>query len=157
MSKKIKIGDIIEIRTKKGLAYALYTHEYDAPPQYGALLRVFGGFFNERPTDFKEVIKKSVRFSKFFPPLQAAINQGIFEVVGHQEIPRHLKPFPVFRSNNDSKAKAIDDGWWIWDGKKSVRVGKLTNEQQKYPKKGMVNDTALIEMIEGEWGPDEEL
>ena len=35
---RLKIGDIVEIKTGKGLVYAQYTHKHQ---QYGALLRVF--------------------------------------------------------------------------------------------------------------------
>ena len=39
--------------------------------------------------------------------------------------------------------------WSLWDGEKSWRVGKLSlEEQMKYPKEGLYNDTGLIHAIE---------
>ena len=55
MAARLKIGDIVEIKTGKGLAYAHYTHKHK---QYGALLRVFRKFYGVRPSDFTELVKK---------------------------------------------------------------------------------------------------
>jgi hypothetical protein len=35
-----QLGDVIEIETSQGLAYAQYTHEHREPPRYGSLLRI---------------------------------------------------------------------------------------------------------------------
>ncbi len=156
MGKRVKFGDVIEIPTNKGLAYAIYTHRHVDPPVFGPLLRVFAGFHKKRPKDFKEIVANPIRFSKFFPLVQV-INRKIFEVVAHEEIPKHLQTFPSFRNNPNTKAKRNDEGWWIWDGKKEWKVGYLSNDQKLYPKHSIVNDTALREMIEGKWGPDDEL
>lgn len=40
---RARIGGIVEIPTKNGLAYAQYTHNHTEPPKYGQLLRVFEG------------------------------------------------------------------------------------------------------------------
>lgn len=63
---KIKFGDIIEIPTKRGYAYAQYTHK---DKMMGALIRVFKGFYSNRPKDFTEVVRQPIQFSTFFPLL----------------------------------------------------------------------------------------
>jgi hypothetical protein len=40
MAKRIKTGDIFEIKVKKGFAYFIYTHEHKDPPRYGSLIRI---------------------------------------------------------------------------------------------------------------------
>ncbi len=60
---KLKIGDIVEINTAKGLAYAQYTHKHK---QYGALLRVFGRLFDARPDGFVDLINSRPAFMCFF-------------------------------------------------------------------------------------------
>jgi len=45
MPRRVKIGDIIEIPTSKGLAYAQYTHNHKQRPHFGALIRVLDGLF----------------------------------------------------------------------------------------------------------------
>ena len=151
---KVRIGDIIEIRTSRGLAYAIYTHRHDKPPRYGALLRVFDRLFSSRPDALEEIAKLPVRFSTFFP-LQAATNRGLVEVVGNVSVPENLAPFPVFRAAGlpDLKTKKVH-AWWLWDGVKEWRVGALTPEQRKLPIRGAVNDTMLVSRIEKDWRPE---
>ncbi|MEJ2528408.1 MAG: hypothetical protein P8Y49_10155 [Sulfurovaceae bacterium] len=42
MAKRVKFGDVIEIVTSKGYAYAQYTHK---DSMMGALLRIFKGIY----------------------------------------------------------------------------------------------------------------
>ena len=77
MPKRVRIGDVVEIPTKRGFAYGQYALHHQ---QMGALLRVLPGFFSERPNDFTGLVTQSPRFVTFFP-LGAAVHRGIFEVV----------------------------------------------------------------------------
>ena len=79
---KLRIGDIVEIPTAKGLAYAQYTHD---DPSYGQLIRVFEKTFQGRPPDFGDLVYAPVQFSVFFP-LKAAVRRSIFKIVKNQEI-----------------------------------------------------------------------
>lgn len=148
--KKAKIGDIIEIPTAKGLAYAQYTHQH---PQFGGLIRVFDSLFHSPPTDLAKLVEGPVRFSTFFP-VRAAINRGIFKVIGHHDVASWNKPFPIFRGGNaDPKTKRVAV-WWLWDGEKEWKIGKLTAEQRKLPIHEVLNDTMLIKFIEDGWTPE---
>jgi hypothetical protein len=150
--RRVKIGDIIEIPTAKGLAYAQYTHKHQQSPHYGALIRVLDGLFESRPKDFADLVKKRHRFVVFFP-LGAAVNRGIFSVVAHGEIPEEARSFPIFRSGFIDRDGKVDN-WWLWDGEKEWDVGKLTPEQRALPILGTVNDTGLIYWIESGWTPE---
>jgi hypothetical protein len=148
--KKPKVGDIIEIPTSKGLGYAQYTHQH---PQFGGLIRVFDALFQRRPDDFGSLVEGPLRFSTFFP-LHAAVNKGIFKVVGHREVARPNRPFPIFRNGvSDPKTKKVAV-WWFWDGQKEWQVGKITPEQRKLPIQGIWNDTMLVQRIEEGWRPE---
>jgi hypothetical protein len=148
--KRPKIGDIVEIKTGKGLAYALYTHRHSTPPKFGDLVRVFAGLHEHRPVPITTVTTDDILFTTFFP-LGAAVNREIVEVVGHMEVPDALKAFPVFRTGTpDPKTKRVAV-WWLWDGSKEWRVGSLTHEQALYPLRGVWNDTLMIERIERGW------
>jgi len=59
-----RIGDVIEIPTAKGLAYAQFTHKM---PVYGRLIRVVEGIWRTRPHAFEEVVIAPTRFFTFFP------------------------------------------------------------------------------------------
>jgi hypothetical protein len=148
--KRPRIGDIIEIPTAKGLAYAQYTHQH---PQFGGLIRVFDTLHEKRPDNFGSLVKGDVRFSTFFP-LQAAVKRGIYSVVGHQEVASPNKPFPIFRNGiADPETKKVS-AWWFWDGQKEWRVGEITPEQRKFPLLGVWNDTMLVCRIEEGWHPE---
>jgi hypothetical protein len=43
--------------------------------------------------------------------------------------------------------------WWLWDGTKQWRIGRLAAEQRKLPVAGVWNDTLLVQRVEEEWLP----
>lgn len=150
---RVRVGDLIEIKTSKGLAYALFTHKHEKPPHFGAMLRVFDQTFESRPAELVSLTRLPVQFTTFFP-LQAAVNQKLVEVVGNFAIPDELKPFPIFRAGvPDPHTKTVAN-WWLWDGEKEWQVGKLTTNQRKFPIRGVWNDTYLIQRIENGWRPE---
>lgn len=150
---KPRIGDLIEIRTAKGLSYALYSHQHTEPPRFGALLRVFDTVYHERPSELERVVNGTVRFSTFFP-LSAAAAKGLVSIVGHVEVPKKLADFPVFRCGNVDPATGRVGIWSLWDGKESKRIGALTPEQRRLPIRAVWNDTLLREKIECGWRPE---
>jgi len=147
---KVQFGDIVEIRTRKGLAYAQYTHRHE---NYGALIRVFDRLYKSRPADIAEVASNPVRFTTFFP-LQAAVNRHIVDLVGKVRVPERLQAFPLFRDGVADPPTGRVAVWWLWDGEREWRVGKLTSEQRRLPIRGIWNDTFLVERIEEGWRPE---
>lgn len=147
---KLKIGDVVEISTSKGFAYAQYTHKHK---QYGALLRVFGSIYNNRLADIKDLVNEKPIFSCFFP-LSAAVDQQIVSIVGNEEVPVDTQNFPIFRAGIINQATKKVDVWWLWDGEKEWKIGDLDSEQRKLPIRGIWNDTLLIERIESNWTPE---
>jgi hypothetical protein len=144
---KLKIGDVVEIKTAKGLVYAQYVHKHK---QYGSLLRVFGDFHNVRPNGFAELVKNKPTFMCFFP-LNAAVDRGIVSIVDNVELPTEAQAFPVFRAGVIDPSTRKVRVWWLWDGEKEWRVSDLNAEQRKFPIRGVWNDTLLIERIESGW------
>lgn len=147
---RLKIGDVIEIKTKIGLSYAQYAHKHK---QYGALLRVFSDSYGSRPEGFAELVKSSPAFVCFFP-LNAAVDQGIVSVVGNIDLPVEARAFPTFRAGVVDPATRKVSVWWLWDGEKEWRVGELTAEQRRLPIRGVWNDTLLVERLESGWTPE---
>lgn len=152
MSRKSKPGDVLEIKTKRGLAYAQYALRNS---EMGALLRVLPGFHPIRPSSFVRIIEQPEQFVTFFP-LQAAIARNIFEVVSHEKVPEASQKLPLFRACGHIDREGFIHDWWLWDGNKSVRIGKLSPDQRRLPIKGIWNDTLLIERIEEEWSSEKE-
>jgi hypothetical protein len=148
---KIKTGDILEIRTSVGLAYAIFTHR---DSDFGAMIRVFDQLHEDRPDDFVEVAKGNVRFTTFYP-LQAAVNKKVVGVVGNVRVPDHLKAFPLFRAAGlISPTTSRVDNWWMWDGQKEWCIGALTDEHRKLPIRAVWNHTFLVDRIIQGWRPE---
>jgi hypothetical protein len=145
---RLKIGDIVEIKTGKGLVYAQYTHKHQ---QYGALLRVFRKFYGVRPSDFTELVRSRPAFMCFFP-LGAAVNRGIVSIVDNVVVPPEA--FPTFRGGVIDPSTGKVKVWWLWDGEREWRVGELTAEQRRLSFSEVWNDTLLIERIESGWTPE---
>lgn len=147
------IGDIIEVVTSKGFAYAQYTHEHlKPPPSYGSLIRVLPGIYGERPRGLSELCQQKEQFRIFFP-LRDELRRSdtVFSIIGNEKIPDWASAFPVFRNGLPDREGKIHK-WWLWDGENEWEVGRLTDEQvRSYPELGIANDTALIEMIENGW------
>lgn len=154
--KRPRIGDVIEIATPKGLAYAQYTHSHTDPPRYGALIRVLPGLYPSRPTAFTEIVNQCERFSVFFP-LGAACNRGIVIIVGTYDIPGWARTFPVFRSEAypivRPESYSGPFSWWLWDGTRRWRVSELSPAQRAFPILSVWNDTMLIDRIVSNWAP----
>ena len=148
-----KIGDVIEVPTSKGLAYVQYTHENK---DWGSLIRVLQGFYRTRPfnEELEKIVQQSHRFQTFCP-VYRVVNIGDWERVENFLIPDFAQKFPTFKNTNAlPKDDPNEKIWVLWNGEKSWRVGKLSLEDQmKYPKKCIYNDTGLVHAIETGRGP----
>jgi hypothetical protein len=67
---RAQVGDVFEIVTQKGLAYAQYSHWHD---QYGELIRVLPGLYSARPNELCGVVGVPERYFVFYT-LRAALS-----------------------------------------------------------------------------------
>lgn len=149
------IGDVIEIPTPNGLAYAHFTHKHDVPPKWGALLRVLPGLFSERPSDFAELVERPPAFVTFFP-LGAACNRRIVQVVANEPVPAS-QGFPTFRNSHRDRSGKRTGPWFLWDGSREWRVEHLSEQELRaYPPLGVWNDTLLVERIVAGWSHEQD-
>lgn len=150
---RTQAGDVIEIRTPRGLAYAQATHEDRA---WGWVLRILPGFYAERPRDLRSLVSTQHRYVTFFP-LTQAVTRRIVEIIGREDVPGAARMFPMFRVAGlpDPKTGEIRD-WSLWDGKRERDVARLTAEQRQLPILEVVNDTLLIERLVSDWTPEQE-
>jgi hypothetical protein len=142
-----KIGSVVEFETNRGLAYALYTHRKE---KWGDLLRVFEGFYAERPADLSQAVRSQVRFSMFMP-LGPSAKRGLVKIAGEVPIPADLQKFPTFRGGNYSPSTKTVGQWWLWDGERSWMVPGLTPEEWKYPIRGIANPAFIVGKLEMDW------
>jgi len=107
-----RIGDVIEVETPNGLAYAHYTHKHDEPPKWGALIRVLPGIFAQRPADFAALVSEPPVFTTFFP-LGAACHREITRVVANEVVPPHSRAFPIFRNRTRDRSGRPAGPWFL--------------------------------------------
>jgi len=144
MAKRIKIGDVMQILTSKGVSYAQVTHKHR---EYGHLLRILPGTYEKEPKDFAEVVDQEPQFSAFFP-VQSAVNKGFFAIVANAPVAKRNSEFPIFRGTNNlgNGDKTI---WWFWDGKNEWKIERpLVEEEKRYPQRGIVSAPLLIQRVE---------
>lgn len=148
MAKRIKIGDILEIKTSKGYAYMQYTHKDIGT--MGSLVRVFNGIYDKQLEELDILKDKDVQFITFFP-LQFALNKGIVNYLGNMELRDEFRVFPIFKSmlGQDLKTNKAKS-WNIWEDGKVVNIiySPLSKEEKMIPNYGVINDTMLIYKIE---------
>lgn len=142
---------MLEIPTRRGYAYAQFTH---VNQKMGELIRVLPGFFKEPVKDIEQIVNQKERFFVFFP-VAAAVSRGIFRVAAHAEVPDRCRAFPTFRGAGLRDARG-EITWWLWDGAEEVRVPRLSEEMKRLPIMGIVNDAMLVHMIETEWLPEKD-
>jgi hypothetical protein len=154
MPKRVRIGDVVEIQTKRGLVYAHYVLNHD---EMGALLKLAQGFFEQQPGDFAQLMGKPARFVAFFP-LGAAINRKIFKVVGNIPVSDADEKLPQFIASGHIDRKGCVHNWLLKDNDRTIRLGRmLRKEHRSLPHWEIINDTLLIERLEDDWSPEIEM
>ena len=152
MGRRAKPGDILEITTPKGLAYAQYTHQN---AKLGGLVRVLPGFYSERPVDLGSLVAGPSAFVVFYP-VRASVSQGVVTVVENRAVPEHARDFPLFRSGTPHPVTKKVQTWWFWDGEQSWPVGELSLDQRRMPIRMLVNHAGLEHLIVSEWTPEKD-
>lgn len=141
MAKRVKLGDVLQVLTSEGLAYAQVTHKH---VDFGFLIRVFPGFNKEAPQDFAAVVADEPQFSTFFP-VQAAVTKGLISVVANVPIVPALASFPMFRMCGGGPGGSL----WLWDGLTETMLKRpFTAEEMHYPDRCIISAPMLVQRIE---------
>lgn len=150
--KRLRIGDVVEIRATYGFCYMQLSHKH---PRWGTLVRALPGIFPTRPENLAELVSGEQQFLAFFP-VQAALSQRLVDFVGSFPVPEHAQAFPLFRAPVHDLCTSKITGWWLWDGEKEWPVGELRAEQKRLPLREGISCPVLIERIERGWTPEDE-
>jgi hypothetical protein len=156
MKQGVKIGDVLEVRTSRGLAYVQYTH-YQKP--LGALIRVLPGFHQSRPTDWAQLAKtKELYF--VFCPIETLVDRGLLLVASNEPVPDSAAHFPAMRHRGFVRPVAKGGGvshWTIVEDQKEYRVEKLTPAQARLSIASSWNLGMLVERLKEGWLPEMDL
>ncbi|MCP5490162.1 MAG: hypothetical protein H7A42_03505 [Chlamydiales bacterium] len=135
-SSSAREGDIMEIKTEAGFAYAQYTHFH---PECGELMRVLQGFYPRQlnEEEISKIAKKKHRFSLFID-WEFCITSKITDYVGNFPISDFAREFPIFKKTDAMIDQCWNDPssviWTLWDGEREWKAGPLKDEERKkYP------------------------
>jgi hypothetical protein len=147
----VSVGDVVEVATSKGLAYAQCSQDH---PRYGHLVRILPGFYKKSPVDLQRLIDRKESLLVFFQ-LHAAVKIGLFRIVARCPVPDPVKDLRVFRTGFQDQLTKVVKEWWLWDGQGEQRLDPLSNSQA-VPIPEVWLPGLLIEDIESGWIPDED-
>lgn len=127
--KRIRVGDIFEIPLSGGRkAYGQYVFK---DKEMGPLIQVFD-LITEEEIQPDQLIDQLGNAKPLFPPvitgLFAAIRTGLWKVMGHMSIGQFV--YPKFISALHENYKQIGF-WYLWDGEKSIRLGRELPDEHK--------------------------
>lgn len=154
MSKRPKIGDIVEIPVEGGFAYAQYVNYYREPPRYGPLLRIFTKIHRSRPRKIEGSLIGDHYFGFF--PIAPAVRCELVSIVGTQSIPSSDRPRPTFRTYNvgkDGKKTSL----FICDERGEQRVSSWTKAQREFSIKRIYTFPTLVKRIQDGYHPRQEV
>lgn len=151
MAKRIKIGDVVQIPSPRGVGLAHYTHKH---AMYGSVLRVLPGLHDSVPSDLARLVAQRPQFVALFA-LQAALGQELVDIVGNVEVPEESRRFPLFRAPMRTPGGGVS-AWWLWDGVREWRVGALTEEQRSLPLREIISLPLLVDRMVAGWTPEQE-
>src|ERR1700761_7505459 len=138
----IKVGDFFEIPLLDGrLAYCRLMHRSD---QLGFMIQVFDLFRRDSSASVEELRDAPPLFPPVFVGLLATVRSGRWKKIGNA--PVSYFSHPKFRQTMGTKPGIYYD-WTIWDGLRTVRIGKLPPEFRSLELKQVWGDEGLEERI----------
>ncbi|MGK6353485.1 hypothetical protein [Parapedobacter sp. DT-150] len=146
MKRKIELGDVFELETKKGMKAYFQCAEIPRDDRYLELIKIFYDLYPKRPGKIDVIVNRPFFFNEF--PLKAALRRKIAEKIGNQPLPAGFKPPRYFRTEN-----TFGPGWQIVDSETCQRqtVIELSEEHKKLSPWGSMNDTLILELLEKGW------
>ena len=125
-------GDLVEIETTGGLAYAQITHIH---PAYPEVLRILKGLHAARPADLRQLDQRPTAFVTMFPLASALDRQELAgRKVGSLTVSSEHKAFPTFKMPIYDKRGNVAY-WWLWDGDGLTYKVDLDGSYDAYPRR----------------------
>jgi len=150
--KRVRLGDLLEVVTPRGLAYVQYAGKH---PEYGYAIRVLPGFFQTRPQDWTTLASQQGYFT--FYPVSAAVSQGLIAIAAHHPIPLGRELPSTFRRRGAIAPDGRVMTWLIFGngGPETLRT-TLSPEEKRLSIASIWNHAFLVDRLIEEWRPDKE-
>jgi hypothetical protein len=149
---RLKPGAVLELRTRRGLAYLQYVGKH---LDYGDVIRVLSGFHKKRPSDLVS-LAASAGYYAFYPARPSA-NAAFVEVISNSVplpagvgIPDELRRRGMIDTDGTTLA-------WIIERKGVESVHKtLTKAERELPVVSVWSHDLLLKYVIEEWVPHQE-
>jgi hypothetical protein len=146
-TKKIKVGDVFEMLTPKGMKIYLQCVEIPLDVKNNVeLIKVFYKLHKITPKKINSIVNDGYFFNRF--ALKSAYRKNIVEKVEYLSLPLDFHVPSYYRTVNE-----FGKGWQIVNAETWERenVANLSVEQKKLSPWGSMNDTLIIELLEKGW------
>ena len=150
---RLRVGDVVEVSTPRGLAYVQQTHHERV---HGSLWRVLPGLFAVRPAEVASLVAGPDLYFVFVP-LTSISKSPRTRFVGHFDVPAHAQPFPLFKAPFYLDAEGHRKKWWLWDGKREWPIPELGEEESKLPTRQVVTIEQFIDDLARGYRPEDDV
>jgi|SRR5919205_731208 hypothetical protein len=110
-----KLGDVVEIKTPKGLRYVQYSAKHTSHPVFGELVRVLPGLYDSRPADLPTLVLEKEDYF-VFTPIGLACRRKWATIVSNDAVPGWAEGIPVMRMPNSIDDQGKGHDWYLWNG-----------------------------------------
>jgi hypothetical protein len=144
---KLKIGDILELKTLKGFCYLQYINK---DSEIGEFISVLEGNFEVQLKNSEQAKGLKVRYIIAFP-LTYAIKK---KLIRNTYLNIELKSLIPKYMREENIIQGVNNGWHIVNTATWQRTSTLhlTEEEKKFSPWGVWNYNLLCERIEQDWG-----
>ncbi|MEA1851099.1 MULTISPECIES: hypothetical protein [unclassified Chryseobacterium] len=145
--KKVQLGDIYSISTKKGLGFLQFVKSPENDKSDVELVKVSYDLHTKIPDNIERFFLEDFFYVQF--PVKAALKKGIIDFVKNIDLPRDFVTPRYFRTEH-----YLHRAEWLIIDKKTNEVEhlkSLTEEQLKFSPNSVWNDTYLKERLEEGW------
>jgi hypothetical protein len=137
-------GDVVEIRTERGLAYVQVTHDH---PSYPEVVRALMGLHRHRPADIERLVAMDTLFVSILP-LGDMVRRGAVEgeLIGNTAVPGKYAVFPTFKTPIRDKTGGIAY-WWYWDGESLNYEAQPREATNRMPTREVMSASTFLKRL----------
>jgi hypothetical protein len=146
MAKRLRPGDVLEVRLPDGRGYVLYVGTH---PEYGDAIVVAPAVVSHRPSVSQRLFDEG--YVTFYPA-RAAVAQGLLTAVGSLTAP----PLPTVLRRPGVRSGRTVETWVIEDESGETVKRSLGDKERRIPIAAIWNHELLTQRIAEGWRPEQE-